>query len=349
MAETPAALLFAPLDVKGARIRNRIVVPPMCQWQAADDGVVRPYHLAHYGQFAIGGAGMIIVEATAVERRARIRGEDLGLWSDDHIKGMSELAGVMVEYGALPAIQLGHAGRKAYRGGTRAVAPSAVAFSESYEAPDEMTHGDIDTVRQSFVDAAVRAEKAGFRALELHGAHGYLLHQFLSPISNRRSDEFGGSAEGRLRFPLSVAGAVRRAIKQSTVLMIRVSAVEYSPDGYTLDDMIGMCRAFKQAGVDIVHVSSGGSVSVAPPSWPGYQLGFARAIRDAVEMPVIGVGLVNTPDLAEFALREGFCDLVAVGREMLRNPNFPLRAAAQLGAALPIREDLKLVLERAFK
>jgi NADPH2 dehydrogenase len=349
MPKDQASLLFTRFEIRGVKLRNRIILPPMCQWQAGDDGVVRPFHLAHYGQCATGGAGMIIVEATAVERRARIRGQDLGLWSDDHVEGMSGLAGVMAEYGAVPAIQLGHAGRKAYRDGTRAVAPSAIAFSEKHEVPDEMTHEDMDTVRQSFVAAAVRAEKAGFRALELHGAHGYLLNQFLSPVSNRRSDEFGGSPEGRLRFPLSVVAAVRQAIKPSTVLMVRVSAVEYTPEGYTLDDMIGMCKDFKHVGVDIVHVSSGGSVSTAPPTWPGYQLGFARAIRNAVGIPVIGVGLVNTPDLAEFAVREGFCDLIAIGREMLRNPNFPLHAARQLGAALPFKRGLRRALERAFK
>ncbi len=349
MAESPQSLLFTPFEVKGLVLRNRIVLPPMCQWQAHEDGIVRPYHIAHYGQVAIGGTGMIIVEATAVEKRARIRGEDLGLWSDDQVKGMSDLVSVMVEYGAVPAIQLGHAGRKAYRRGTRAVAPSAIAFSERYKVPDEMTHKDIEDVRTSFVNAAVRAEKAGFRALELHAAHGYLLNQFLSPISNRRSDEFGGSMEARLRFPLSVVSAVRSAIKDETVLIIRVSAVEYSDEGYALDDMVSMCRAFKDAGVDIIHVSSGGSVSVTPPTWPGYQLGFARTIRHATGIPVIGVGLVTTADLAELALREGYCDLIAIGREMLRNPNFPLHAAVQFGDALPIKESLERVYDRAMK
>lgn len=339
------SMLFRPFEFRQVFLRNRIVMPPMCQWLSTPEGHVGEYHIVHYGQRAVAGVGMIIVEATAVEARGRITGRDLGIWSDEQVVGLGRLASVISEFGAVPAIQLGHAGRKAWKDGPGVIGPSAVAFSDQYPVPTEMSRQDIDDVVDSFASAARRAVGAGFKVLELHAAHGYLLHQFLSPLSNRRTDEYGGSFENRLRFPLSVVRAVRQAIPDSIGLMVRVSAVEYDPRGYSLQDMVSICRAFKEAGADIIHVSSGGSIPLSPPSWPGYQLEFARTIREGARMPVIGVGKLEAPELAEFALRSGFCDLVAVGREMLRDPNWPSRAALTLGHQVPVVEPLRPVFQ----
>ena len=335
------SLLFSPYKLRGTTFKNRIVLPPMCQWLSDAQGAVLPYHLAHYGQRAIAGTAMIIVEAPAVEERGRISGRDLGLWSDKHVEGMSRLAETIAEFGCVPGIQLGHAGRKAWIDGPRAVAPSAVQFSHEHQLPEAMSMHDIEQAAHAFRDAAVRASDAGFRLLEMHAAHGYLIHQFLSPISNKRTDEFGGSTENRLRFALMVAREIRSAVPPEVLLAARVSATEYHEEGYSMDEMTLMCRQLVEAGCDIIHVSSGGSVSTAPSQWPGYQLGYAAKIRSALlDVPVIGVGRLESAELAEFALREGFCDFVAVGREMLRNPNWPSHAALRLSAKVPVVEPL---------
>lgn len=346
------SVMFSPYSIRGVQFKNRIVLPPMCQWLSTAKGDVCDYHIAHYGQRAIAGTGLIIVEATAVEERARISGRDLGLWSDDHVRGLTSLAKAISEFGSVPGIQLGHAGRKAWKDGPGAIAPSALAFSEKYDVPAEMSAEDIETVVRSFRAAAARAVRAGFKVLEIHAAHGYLLHQFLSPLSNKRTDEFGGTLDNRLKFPLMVTRAIRSSIPDSVVLMPRVSATEYHEKGYSLDEMAYMCAAFVNSGADMVHVSSGGSVPVAPRQWPGYQLGLAKAIkqelsRSGADIPVIGVGRLDAPELAEFALREAYCDFIAVGREMLRDPNWPSRAAIRLGEASPVVETLRQHFEPA--
>jgi NADPH2 dehydrogenase len=332
--------MFQPFTVRGLVVKNRIVLPPMCQWVATPEGMATPYHTSHYGARAIGGTGMIIVEATAVEERGRISRHDLGAWSDEHLESLSGIARVISQFGTVPAVQLGHSGRKSRPEVGAGVAPSAVRFSDDYPIPEALSRDGIETVVRAFVDAARRAASAGFRAVELHSAHGYLLHQFLSAISNNRCDEYGGSLANRMRFPVTVAREVRKALPDDALLIVRVSAREYHPQGFTLDDMVEICTAHRDAGVDIIHVSSGGSTTVSPPQWPGYQLGFARAIRERVRVPTIGVGRLDVPELAEFALREGFCDLVAVGRAQLRDPNWPSRAALALGDQVPVPETL---------
>lgn len=334
-------VLFTPWDGAGCRLRNRIVLPPMCQWSATPDGLATDYHLAHYATRATAGVALVILEATAVEPRGRISGRDLGIWSAEQEAGLSRIAAAITAAGSVPAIQLGHAGRKAWPGGGEPVAPSALPFSDRYGVPVALDARGIDQVIDAFVAGARRAVDCGFAAVELHTAHGYLLHQFLSPLANQRTDGFGGSPERRRRLPLQVTRAVRQVLPPGTLLLVRVSAVEYSDQGYTLEEMVETARELGRAGAHIIHVSSGGSVPAAPRQWPGYQLAYARAIRHGAELPVIAVGRLETPALAEFSLREGYCDLVAVGRGQLRDPHWPTRAALALEHEPPVPDNLR--------
>ncbi len=349
--------LFTPIRLRGVEAKNRIVVSPMCQYSARE-GRVTDWHLVHLGKFAQGGAGIVFMEATAVESRGRITHGDTGIWEDAHIPGLSRIAAFIKEQKALPAIQIAHAGRKAgmarpwYGNGplTQAdlargdrpwpiVAPSAKPLDQGYAAPRAFCAEDFAAVKKAFADAARRAHAAGFEVLEVHAAHGYLLHSFLSPIANERSDEYGGARENRMRCPLEVVRAVRDAWPQDKPLFVRVSSIDDVEGGWRLEDTLALAKKLKDAGVDVVDCSSGGIAGSATaatrtvlPRVPGFQLPFAETIRKEAEIPTMAVGLILTAEQAEEALRAGRADLIAVGREALYDPNWPLHAAQALGA-----------------
>ncbi|ARU62285.1 NADPH dehydrogenase NamA [Tumebacillus avium] len=328
--------LFDSFTLKGMELKNRIMMSPMCQYQANEDGTVTDWHLVHYVSRAIGGVGLVMVEASGVEARGRISTGDVGIYSDDHIAGLARIVELCKSYGAKTAIQIAHAGTKAETPEPN-VAPSAFTHFDRYNTPQELTTGEIQEIVTAFADAAVRAVKAGFDTIEIHGAHGYLINQFLSPLTNKRTDEYGGALENRLRFPLQVIRGVKAVIPDDMPLLMRVSASEYSEEGYSLDEMVEMAKQFKEAGVDMIDVSSGGSLPTAPPAiYPGYQLQFAEAIKHGAEIPTIAVGLLHNPALMEEALQNGRADVVAVGRELLRNPHFAKTAALELGAELEL-------------
>jgi 2,4-dienoyl-CoA reductase-like NADH-dependent reductase (Old Yellow Enzyme family) len=351
-------MLLDEIDLgRGVKARNRIVVSPMCQY-SAQDGHVTDWHLVHLGKFAQGGAGIVFLEATAVESRGRITHGDTGIWDDAHIPGLSRIAAFIREQKALPAIQIAHAGRKAsmarpwYGNGPLTpadlergdrpwpiVAPSAKPLDQGYAAPRAFSAEDFAEVKKAFTDAARRAHAAGFEVLEVHAAHGYLLHSFLSPIANERSDEYGGARENRMRFPLDVVRAVRDAWPQDKPLFVRVSSIDDVEGGWSLEDTLALARKLKEAGVDVVDCSSGGIAGSATaatrtllPRVPGFQLPFAEAIRKEAKLATMAVGLILTAEQAEEALRAGRADLIAVGREALYDPNWPLHAAQALGA-----------------
>ncbi len=344
----PGALTFSPLHIKNLRLRNRLVLPPMCQYAADADGLVTPYHVAHYGARALGGMGLVLLEATAVHPDGRISGNDLGLWSSEQVPGLKGLAEVIAYNGAVPGIQIAHAGRKAWRGVRRLVAPSAIAFSPDHSVPETLETAEIAVLVQAFTQAASSAWEAGFKVIEIHAAHGYLLHEFLSPLANHRTDEYGGNSENRLRLLLEVVHNCRRALPEQAVLTVRISAAELSGSEheYTPADAARCAAALAREGIDAVHASAGGIMPVRPNVWPGYQLGFAKQIKQAAGVPVIGVGVLGKPELTEFALREGYCDLVAIGRALLADPHWPIGAARTLGADIPVPEHMRLNLTR---
>ncbi len=334
-------LLFTSYAVRGLRLKNRLVMSPMCQYSAGPQGEVTDWHLLHYPTRALGGVGVVLVEATAVVPEGRISPFDLGIWSEEHLPGLRELARRIAEAGAVPGIQLAHAGRKAgtarpWEGGKplgwRTVAPSPLPFAEGYPVPEALDERGLERVLEAFVAGARRALRAGFQLIELHMAHGYLLHSFLSPLSNWRTDRYGGSLENRMRFPLEVARAVREALPPEVPLWVRVSATDWAEGGWTLEDTLAFAEALKAIGVDLLDCSSGGILpGVRIPLAPGYQVPFADAVRRRVGLPTGAVGLITTPEQAETILQAGSADLVLLGRVLLRDPYFPLRAAAALG------------------
>ena len=350
-------LLFQPIQLRQVTAKNRVVVSPMCQY-SAHDGHVTDWHLVHLGKLAQGGAGVVFVEATAVESRGRITHGDTGLWNDSHIAGLSRIASFIREQKAIPAIQLAHAGRKAsmarpwYGNGplTHAdlergdkpwpiVAPSPKPLDEGWLTPRAFAEDEFSSVEKAFADAARRAHAAGFEVLEVHAAHGYLLHSFLSPISNARRDEYGGALEDRMRFPLEVVAAVREAWPQEKPLFVRVSSIDDVEGGWSLEDTVAFSRRLKDAGVDVVDCSSGGIAGSATaatrtllPRIPGFQLPFSESVRREAGIATMAVGLILTAQQAEEALQAGRADLIAVGREALYDPNWPLHAAQALGA-----------------
>jgi 2,4-dienoyl-CoA reductase-like NADH-dependent reductase (Old Yellow Enzyme family) len=351
------ALLFQPIDLREVKARNRVVVSPMCQYSARD-GHVTDWHLVHLGKFAQGGAGIVFVEATAVEARGRITHGDTGIWSDAHVEGLARIAAFVRSQGALPALQLAHAGRKASmarpwhgngpltpddvaRGDKpwTIVAPADNPIDTGWLKPHPLSKNELGEVRDAFAAGARRAEKAGFDVLEVHAAHGYLLHTFLSPLSNVRTDEYGGSREGRMRFPLEVVRAVREAWPKGKPLFVRVSSIDDVEGGWSIDDTVVFARELKKAGADVVDCSSGGiqgsataATKMLLPRVPGFQLPFAEKIRKEARMATMAVGLILTPQQAEEALQAGRADLIAIGREALFDPNWPLHAAQALGA-----------------
>lgn len=327
-------ILFTEWDCRGVRLRNRIVMSPMCMYSCAQrDGRVESWHKTHYPSRAVGGAGLIVVEATAVRPEGRISPEDLGIWSEEHIPGLRELCALVQEAGAKIGIQLAHAGRKS-KSGDRIVAPSAIPFDEGSATPEAMTASDLRDVVEAFRDGARRARDAGFDVVELHAAHGYLLNSFLSPLTNRRTDAYGGGREGRFRLLGEAIEAVRTV--WDGPLFVRFSADEYAPGGSTMEDMIDYATRAKALGVDLIDVSSGGVVPARVEPYPGYQIPYAESIRRGANVPVGAVGLIAEPELAEHTLRAERADLIFLGRELLRQPYWPLHAARTLGAAPPL-------------
>ena len=330
------SMLFTPFTLRGVTLCNRIAMSPMCMYTAAEDGLATAWHLAHLVSRAVGGVGLIVTEATAVEARGRISVNDLGLWNDEQIEPLARIVRLCKSQGAVMCTQLAHAGRKAFSaqkgvGPAQPVAPSAVPFDADWVIPQELAHAEMDAIVSAFRAAAQRALAAGFGAIELHSAHGYLLHQFLSPLSNRRADEYGGSLENRARMLLRVVDAVRQVWPESQPLIVRLSGVDWAEGGLTIDDQVQVARWLKAHGVDMVDCSSGGIVPVVPNAGPGYQVPFAEKIKREAGIPTMSVGLITAPEMAEEIVRNGRADVVALGRELLRNPYWPLHAARALG------------------
>lgn len=339
--------LFDPIAVRSTTIRNRLWVPPMCQYSVpARDGVPTDWHLVHLGSFARGGAGLVIAEATAVESAGRISPEDTGLWSDAQEEAWAPITRFVREQGAVPGVQLAHAGRKAStfspwgdartgsvpleEGGWTTVAPSAIAFDD-YAAPRALETAELPGIVRAFADAGSRAVRAGFGLVELHAAHGYLLHQFLSPLSNRRDDAYGGSLENRARLLLETVREVRAAVGELP-LLVRLSATDWAEGGWDEEQTAIVAGWAREAGADLFDVSSGGLVAEARvPIGPGYQVPLAELVGREAGVPVSAVGLITTAARADAVIREGRADAVLMGRELLRDPHFPLRASVELG------------------
>ena len=320
--------LFEPYQLQSLTLKNRIVMAPMCMYSAEDDGFVTPFHTVHYASRAAGQVGLIILEATGVLPEGRISNKDLGIWDDAHIEGLAKVVGNIKSYGTKAGIQLAHAGRKSTVKG-EIFAPSARAFSEDYQTPTEMTIHDIENVIQAFKLAAIRAKKAGFDVLEIHGAHGYLISSFLSPATNKRTDAYGGSQENRYRLLRQVIDAIRSV--WDGPLLVRVSAEDYAVDGTTMDDFIVFGRWMKAQGVDLIDVSTGGVVPASINAFPGYQVPHAEAIKNGANIPTSAVGLITTAIQAEEILQNNRADLIFLGRVLLREPYWPLHAAKALG------------------
>ena len=314
---------FEKYSIHGLEVPNRIVMPPMCMYSSDHTGTVKEFHRMHYGARAIGGTGLIIQEATAVEPRGRISDRDLGLWSDDHIPGLKSLVQTVKGYGARAGIQLAHAGRKSESASDIPVAPSALAFSEDYRTPKELGLDEIKEVVQSFKAAAGRALLAGYDLLEIHAAHGYLIHEFLSPITNKREDMYGGSLENRTRFLREVLLEVRKVWPENKPLIIRVSATDYLQGGIDGDEIVRIVDQVKDL-IHMVHVSTGAIAPASMKLYPGYQVQYAEMIKRECGIPTIAVGLIKDLDQVEEILQNGRADLVALGREILRNPNWVL-------------------------
>ena len=337
--------LFTPLVLRGITLRNRIAVSPMCQY-SSKDGFANDWHLVHLGSRAVGGAGLVMTEATAVEARGRISPADHGIWKDEHIEFLSRITAFLNQHGAIAGIQLAHAGRKASvqapsegggaipesEGGWLTVAPSAIPFRPNDPAPVPLSKDEIHAVVNAFAEAAKRALRAGFQVIELHGAHGYLMHEFFSPLSNHRTDEYGGSFENRVRFGLETIEAVRAVWPPDLPLLLRISASDWVEGGWDIEDSVELARRVKPMGVDLIDCSSGGnSLGQKIPLGPGYQVPFAARIRAEVGIPTGAVGMITEARQADEIVRSGKADLVLLARQFLRDPYFPLHAAQELG------------------
>jgi 2,4-dienoyl-CoA reductase-like NADH-dependent reductase (Old Yellow Enzyme family) len=337
--------LFSSLKIKNTEFRNRIVVSPMCEYSSVD-GFAGDWHLVHLGSRAVGGAALVITEATAVSAEGRISYGDLGIWKDEHIEKLKQITDFIHEHGAVAGVQLAHAGRKAshevpWKGnkqipsgdenGWKSLAPSPVPFSESEEAPLELDKAGIEKIKADFKAAAARAHKAGFKVIEIHAAHGYLIHEFYSPLSNRRTDEYGGSFENRIRLLLEVVAAVKESWPAENPLFVRISSTDWTEGGWTADDSVNLAKKLKEAGVDLVDCSSGGNVLAKIPLKPGYQVEFAERIRKESGIMTGAVGLITEANQADEIVKNDQADMVLLARELLRDPHFPLRAAHQLG------------------
>ncbi len=346
------SLLFSPMELRGVRLRNRVVVSPMLTY-AAENGYTQALHNLHYGKLAYGGAGLVFVESTKADPRGASTPRDLGIWKDDFIPGLTEIASTIKSYGATAGIQIGHSGRKARRSVPwegraplashpgldhgeewELVAPSEIAHSNAFAAPRALSIADIEDLIEGYGAATERVKEAGFDVLELHAAHGYLIHQFLSPVSNQRTDKYGGSTENRLRFALDVVDRVRQSWPEDKPLFVRLSAIDEA--GWSVEDSAAVARALKVHGVDVIDCSSGGMsggsvVDSGNPVRYGYQVPLAEGVRKLADIMTMAVGLIIHADQAEEILQSGKADLIAIGREMLNNPNWPMDAATKLG------------------
>lgn len=343
------SVLFSPLTLRDITFRNRVFVSPMCEYSAGDDGLPTPWHLVHLGSRAVGGAGLVMTEATAVSPEGRISNHDLGLWDDRQIPSYREIVTFIRSQGAIAGMQIAHAGRK---GSTAApwcgdgplppeqawttLAPDATPFSAHMPPPQAMSAGDLAQTQQAFVAAAQRALAAGFEVLEIHMAHGYLLHEFLSPLANHRTDAYGGDLAHRMRFPLEVATAVRAVWPERLPLFVRISATDWRDGGWDLAQSIELARALKTRGVDLIDCSSGGIVPhAAIPAGPGYQAPFAQNIRQQAQIATGAVGMITAPAQAEQIIATQVADVVFLARELLRDPYWPLHAAHALHVDIP--------------
>lgn len=345
-----SSVLFTPLKLRGVTLKNRIVVSPMCQY-SSEDGFANDWHLVHLGARAVGGAALIITEATAVEDIGRISPDDLGIWKDEHIAPLERVVRFLHAHGAVAGMQLAHAGRKAstarpWEGGKpiapsaprgwTPVAPSALPFDGESTTPTALDEAGIQRITRLFVDAAQRAQRAGFRLLEVHGAHGYLLHEFLSPLSNKRTDRYGGSFENRVRLTREVTRAIRAVWPEELPLFVRLSVTDWVEGGWTVEDSVALSKLLKQDGADLIDCSSGAIMpGVKIPAGPGYQTPFADRIRREAGIPTGALGLIQAPLQAEHILRTEQADLVILAREMLRDPYWPLNAAKELHSETP--------------
>jgi 2,4-dienoyl-CoA reductase-like NADH-dependent reductase (Old Yellow Enzyme family) len=345
--------LFSPFQLRSVTFANRIGVSPMCQY-SSEDGFANDWHVVHLGSRAQGGAGLVMLEASAVVAEGRITPADLGIWKDEHIPALQRIASFIHSQGARAGSQLAHAGRKGSmsqpfagerllgpnEGGWQPVAPSTVAFSEIYAEPKALDKAGIDAVVEGFRQAAGRALKAGFDLVEIHAAHGYLLHEFMSPLANQRTDEYGGSFENRTRLVLEVVDAVRAEWPPHLPLFVRISATDWAEGGWTVDESVALAKLFREHGVDLVDASSGALVPYAKiPVGPGFQVEFAARIRHEAGIATAAVGLITQPEQANTVIAEGQADLVFLAREMLRDPYWPVHAAAALGepASWPVQ------------
>ena len=351
------SILFEPLTLRGLTVPNRVWMAPMCQYSAASEGsetgVATDWHLQHLGSRAVGGAGLILTEATSISPEGRISPFDLGIWNNRQVESLRRITEFITAQGAVPGIQLAHAGRKASHdapwagggtltedaGGWTPVAPSAVTFSDSYPLPDELSTEQIAVIVQQFADAARRALAAGFKVVEVHGAHGYLVHEFLSPYSNTRTDAYGGSLDNRMRFALEVVDAIRAVWPEELPVFFRTSATDWLAGdtedpriGWTGEDTVRLAKELQAHGVDLLDVSTGGNVPDAKiPSTPGYQVGFAAAVREQTGLATAAVGLITEARQAEAIVADGSADAVLIGRQLLRDPYWPRHVAAELG------------------
>lgn len=323
--------LFTPLQIKGLSLKNRIGMSPMCMYCGGEDGLATDWHFVHYSTRAVGGVGLILQEATAVEKRGRITANDLGLWDDNQIAPLKHIVDFVHSVGCKIGVQLGHAGRKCEVEGEHIVAPSVMHWSDSYPVPEELTMADIQKIVQAFAEAGKRAVKAGFDTLEIHAAHGYLIHEFLSPLSNKRTDEYGGGIENRVRFLREVLEAVRSNVPEDMPIFMRVSATDYVEGGLDIDETIAIVNMVKDL-VDVVDCSSGGLLSPRIDLYPGYQIGFAEAVKRETGVATAAVGLITSPEMAEEIIGNQRADLVLLGRVLLRQPYWPLYGAHELKA-----------------
>lgn len=343
--------LFSPLTLRDVTLRNRIAVSPMCQYSSVD-GFADDWHLVHLGSRAVGGAGLVIAEATAVEPRGRISPADLGIWKDEHVEPLARITRFLHEQGAVAGIQLAHAGRKASTappweggnpieeeaGGWRpVVAPSPIPFDEGSPVPEALDEAGIERTIEAFRDAARRSLDAGFKVIEIHAAHGYLLHQFLSPLSNRRADRYGGAFENRVRLMREVTAAVRSVWPEALPLFVRFSATDWLEGGWDIEQSVELARILRTEGVDLIDCSSGAlAPGAAIPIGPGYQLPFAERIKKEACIPTGAVGMITAPEQADQIVRNGQADLVLIARELLRNPYWPMKSAIELRHEAPV-------------
>ncbi|GAA4308479.1 NADH:flavin oxidoreductase/NADH oxidase [Compostibacter hankyongensis] len=338
------ASLFDPLTLRSITFRNRIAVSPMCQY-SSEDGFANDWHVVHLGSRAVGGAGLVMTEASAVSPAGRITPGDLGIYRDEHVPVLKRITGFIASQGSVPGIQLAHAGRKAScatpwqggnqlseaEGGWQPLAPSPLAFRGEDRLPAALSEGQIAAVISDFAAAALRAREAGFKVIELHAAHGYLIHQFYSPLSNRRTDQYGGNLENRCRLPVEIARAVRAVWPEELPLFVRISATDWTDEGWTPEDSVFLAKKLQAEGVDLIDCSSGGNAPVRIPLGPGYQVPFAEKLKREAGMATGAVGLITDARQAQDIIAADKADLVLLARQMLRDPYFPLHAAQELG------------------